>query len=121
MTALDEQHGITSASRAPAMLDRRILAHARKVVGLCDSSKLGLHANALVGPVEMLDVLVTDVNVSAICGMLREHGVEVVLASRDGVLSGSWRSLTPFPEYLVAKGPARRAGPVVHQLNFTLS
>ncbi len=86
MTALDEQHGITSASRAPAMLDRRILAHARKVVGLCDSSKLGLHANALVGPVEMLDVLVTDVNAGPQhLRMLREHGVEVVLASRDGV------------------------------------
>ena len=86
MTALDEQHGITSASHAPAMLDRRILAHTRKVVGLCDSSKLGLYANARVGPVEILDVLVTDANARPQhLRMLREHGVEVVLASREGV------------------------------------
>lgn len=84
-TAMDAQHGITSASHASAVLDRRILRNARKVFGLCDSSKLGRYANARVGPLSLLDVLITDVNASQeSVEMLASEGVEVVLAGQDG-------------------------------------
>ncbi len=81
MTAIDSDHGITSASLQSARLDRRILSHGRRVVGLCDSSKFGLYATAKVGPLTLLDVMVTDSGIRPEhVRMLQDAGIEVVVA-----------------------------------------
>ncbi|BCW98306.1 MAG: DeoR family transcriptional regulator [Armatimonadota bacterium] len=81
MTAIDAEHGITSTSLQAAKLDRRILSHGRRVVGLCDSSKFGLYASAKVGPLTLLDVLVTDSKARPEhIHMLQDAGIEVVVA-----------------------------------------
>jgi DeoR family fructose operon transcriptional repressor len=81
MTAIDAEHGITSTSFQAAKLDRRVLSHGRRVVGLCDSSKFGLYASAKVGPLTLLDVVVTDSGVRPEhVRLLRDAGVEVVIA-----------------------------------------
>jgi DeoR/GlpR family transcriptional regulator of sugar metabolism len=81
MTAIDAEHGITSTSLQAAKLDRRILSHGRRVVGLCDSSKFGLYASAKVGPLTLLDVMVTDSKARPEhIQMLQDAGIEVVVA-----------------------------------------
>ncbi len=81
MTAIDAEHGITSTSLQAAKLDRRILSHGRRVVGLCDSSKFGLYASVKVGPLTLLDVMVTDSKARPEhIQMLQDAGIEVVVA-----------------------------------------
>jgi DeoR/GlpR family transcriptional regulator of sugar metabolism len=81
VTAIDSEHGITSVSLAIAEFETKVAQHGSKVVGLCDSSKFGRFARAQVGPVGLLDVLVTDINVKpAVVEMLRAEGIEVVVA-----------------------------------------
>lgn len=85
MTAIDAQHGITSTSLQAAMLDRQVLSHGRLIVGLCDSAKFGFYANAIVGALSLLNVLVTDAHVPEQgINMLRDQGVEVVVAGAHG-------------------------------------
>jgi DeoR/GlpR family transcriptional regulator of sugar metabolism len=81
MTAIDAEHGITSTSLQAAKLDRRVLSHGRRVVGLCDSSKFGLYASAKVGPLTLVDVMVTDSKARPEhIQMLQDAGIEVVVA-----------------------------------------
>lgn len=81
MTAVDFEHGITSVSLPIAELESKVARHGSKVIGLCDSSKFGRFARAQVGPVTLLDVLVTDMNVKpAVVEMLKSEGIEVVVA-----------------------------------------
>jgi len=81
VTAIDFEHGITSVSLPIAELEAKVAKHGSKVVGLCDSSKFGRFARAHVGPINLLDILVTDVNVKpAVVETLKAEGIEVVIA-----------------------------------------
>jgi len=79
--ALDPQHGITERDAPEATRQRRILDHASRVVALCDSSKLGRCSYAKVGPLSLIDTIVTDHGADPdIVQSLRATGVEVLLA-----------------------------------------
>jgi len=81
ITAVDFEHGITSVSLPIAELEAKVAQHGSKVVGLCDSSKFGRFARVKVGPISLLDVLVTDANVKpAVVDALRAEGIDVVIA-----------------------------------------
>ncbi len=80
-SAIDLACGMTTVDVNSARLERKIIERGRKLVVLCDSSKLGSFAPALVGPVSMINVLVTDngVDPDFVKG-LTDQGVEVVVA-----------------------------------------
>ena len=80
--ALDPGHGITERDAPEATRQRRILDHASRVVALCDSSKLGRCSYAKVGPISLIDTIVTDSDADPeVVEALRSTGVEVLLAN----------------------------------------
>lgn len=80
--AIDLARGITALDRAGADLQRMIIQHGGRVIILCDSSKLNRFAYARVGPVSMIDVLITDPGISPeTIRALNLQGVEVVVAA----------------------------------------
>ncbi|MCE5197406.1 MAG: DeoR/GlpR family DNA-binding transcription regulator [Armatimonadota bacterium] len=84
VSAIDIRNGITSIDRKAALLERKIIEHSSKVVVLCDSSKLGRLSYAKVGPVSLIDVLITDNNANpGFVDELNVRGVQVVLAEPD--------------------------------------
>lgn len=79
--ALDVSYGITERDAPEAARQRKFLDRATRVVALCDSSKLGRCSYARVGPLSLLDVIVTDSDADPdIVQAIRDTGVEVILA-----------------------------------------
>ncbi|MFM7322501.1 MAG: DeoR/GlpR family DNA-binding transcription regulator [Armatimonadota bacterium] len=79
--ALDPRHGVTERDAPEAARQRRILDHASRVVALCDSSKLGRCSYARVGPISLVDTIVTDTDADPeVVDALRATGVDVLLA-----------------------------------------
>lgn len=84
-SAIDSVRGITSIDLSTARFERTIIEHANKVIVLCDSSKLGSFSYVKVGPLDLVDVLITDSLADPdIIESMRGQGVEVVLASLPG-------------------------------------
>lgn len=80
--AIDILRGITALDVEAAKLERKVIERGSKFVMLCDSSKLGRLSYAQVGPVSLMDVLVTDSGISPeTADSLRAEGVEVVVAT----------------------------------------
>jgi len=80
-SAVDIGCGMTTIDINSARLERKIIERGRKLVVLCDSSKLGSFSQAQVGPISMIDVLVTDSDVDPeFAKALTDRGVEVVVA-----------------------------------------
>jgi len=81
LAGIDARHGITAIDKTAAVFERRIMEHSTRVVGLCDSSKIGTSSYAKVGPVGLLSVLITDEGVDPeLVEQIRLQGVEVVIA-----------------------------------------
>lgn len=79
--AIDIARGITTVDRRDAELERKIIRHSSKVVVLCDSSKFGKFSFARVGPVSVVDIIVTDAEIAPhTVDRLTEEGIEVVVA-----------------------------------------
>lgn len=84
ISAIDMDHGITSLNLTCAILENKVMEHSAKVIGLCDSSKLGRFARAKVGELNLLDVFITDKEAKpAAIEALKEQGIEVVLAANE--------------------------------------
>ncbi|MHB1000401.1 MAG: DeoR/GlpR family DNA-binding transcription regulator [Armatimonadota bacterium] len=84
-TGIDVKGGITSIDRIAAVYEKKQMECASKVVVLCDASKLGSFSYAYIGPLNLINVLITDVNAKP--EMIREieaQGIEVVLAGPSG-------------------------------------
>ncbi len=85
--AIDPVRGITALDRSGAELQRLIIEHGEKVIVLCDSSKLDRFAYARVGPVSMMDMLITDPGISPeTIKAFNLAGVEVVVAAATNEL-----------------------------------
>lgn len=81
--AVDLKRGITALDVDAARLERKVIERGSKFVLLCDSSKLGRLSYVQVGPVSLIDVLITDYGISQeTIGDLRAEGVEVIAAGR---------------------------------------
>jgi DeoR family transcriptional regulator of aga operon len=62
-------------------MNNLMVARARRVVIIADSSKLGGHAFARICPIERIETLVTDVGApEATLQAFRDAGVEVICA-----------------------------------------
>jgi DeoR family transcriptional regulator, aga operon transcriptional repressor len=74
-------HGVTNINLPEAEVKREMVAAARRVVVLADSTKLGAVTLANVCPIEQVDVVVTDAGAdAALVAELRAHDVDVVVA-----------------------------------------
>lgn len=79
--AIDVAFGITERDAVEAERQRKFINRATRAIALCDSSKIGKCSYALVGPVSLLDTVVTDSGASPEdIQALRSAGVEVVVA-----------------------------------------
>ncbi|MBB2945776.1 DeoR family transcriptional regulator of aga operon [Actinoplanes lutulentus] len=79
--ALDVELGAASHHEGEAAMNSLMVARAKKVVVIADSSKLGGHAFARICPISKVETLVTDSGASpALVSSFREAGVEVITA-----------------------------------------
>lgn len=73
-------HGLSTPDTAEAAVKRAMVAAARRVIVLADSSKLGQELTVSFAPLSDVDVLVTDSGIADTHkGMLTDAGVEVVV------------------------------------------
>lgn len=80
--ALTLDHGLSTADSQEAAVKRAMIINARKVVVLCDASKMGCDYLVSFASVDDIDVVITDAAAPpAFVEALREREVEVVLAS----------------------------------------
>ena len=78
---IDADFDIVDHSMAIAAAKRRLIRAGRRVVLLADSSKFGVSGPTKVGPLNLIDVLITDADLpSGIAHEVRAAGVELVIA-----------------------------------------
>jgi DeoR family transcriptional regulator of aga operon len=79
--ALDPELGAAAHHEGEAAMNSLMVARARRVVIIADSSKLGGHAFARICPIERIETLVTDSGATPdVVRAFRDSGVEVVTA-----------------------------------------
>ena len=79
--ALTVGHGLSTADAQEAAVKSAMVTNTRKVVVLCDSSKLGTDYLVSFAPLDSIDVVITDTDAPAsYIEELTERGIEVVLA-----------------------------------------
>jgi len=80
-SCLSLKKGVTNRRLEEAEVKRAMIEAAEKVVLVMDSSKMDTHTLATVGPIEMVDILVTDAGLPAEDrAAIEARGVEVVIA-----------------------------------------
>ncbi|WP_048758387.1 DeoR/GlpR family DNA-binding transcription regulator [Corynebacterium vitaeruminis] len=80
--ALTIDHGLSTADPQEAAVKRAMITNARKVIVMADSTKLGRDFLVSFAALEDIDVVITDSSApEQFVNDLREHGVEVVVAS----------------------------------------
>lgn len=85
VAGLSVERGLSTVDHDGALCMRKIIERGNRLVLLCDSSKLGCHSHAQVGPVTLADVLITDIEASPdTVEEIRALGVEVVVAGEHG-------------------------------------
>jgi len=79
--AIDPIRGISTLEPNVARTDRKLMQHGGQVFVLCDSSKIGCYALAKIGPITLIDVLITDSGVprKTIDAFL-EQNIQVIIA-----------------------------------------
>ena len=81
VAALDLQRGITALDRREARFGSVIIQNSRKLIVLCDSSKINKFSYVQVGPANLIHVLITDRGVAPeTVEEFRGLGTEVVVA-----------------------------------------
>jgi DeoR family transcriptional regulator of aga operon len=79
--AIDVVLGAAAHHEGEAAMNSLMVARAKRVVIIADSSKLGSHAFARICPIERVEILVTDANVDpAQAQAFRVAGVKVIVA-----------------------------------------
>lgn len=79
--ALTVDHGLSTADAQEAAVKSSMVTNARKVVVLCDSTKLGNDYLVSFAPLDAVDAVVTDLAApQSLVAALNESGIEVVLA-----------------------------------------
>ena len=80
--ALTIDHGLSTADSQEAAIKSAFVTNAHRVVVLCDSSKLGNDYLVSFASLDEIDVVITDAAApAAYVEALREHGIDVIIAS----------------------------------------
>jgi len=78
VTALDLDYGITMATMEEAKTTKDVVKACNKLIALCDHSKFGKQNFAYVGPLESIDILITDKRIpNEMRKGIERRGVEV--------------------------------------------
>jgi DeoR family transcriptional regulator of aga operon len=76
---VDVKHGATTIETEEAAVFRAMARHARQVVVVADSSKIGMVSPAIICPVADIDLLITDEGISAkVMETFAKNGVKVI-------------------------------------------
>ena len=79
--ALTIDHGLSTADAQEAAVKSAMVTNTRKVVVLCDSSKLGTDYLVSFAPLDSIDVVITDSDAPAsYVDELMERGIQVIQA-----------------------------------------
>lgn len=80
ITGIDLEKGITATDPIEAQTKKYIIESAKKVIALCDHSKIGHISMNFVAPLEKIDILITDSEADKnFVEKLREIGIEVIV------------------------------------------
>jgi DeoR family transcriptional regulator of aga operon len=75
----DPDYGITTSTIEEAVLSRRMMAAASKIIVLADSSKFGQHGFGRVCSIEEIDVVITDTDIAPeMIKIIEEAGIELI-------------------------------------------
>jgi len=78
--SLDPERGLMTPHLMEAQLNAQMIRVARQVVAVADSSKLQRRNLSVIGPLECLDLLITDVHAHpAVVDAIRDRGVDVMV------------------------------------------
>ena len=78
--SLDPERGLMTPHLMEAQLNARMIRVARQVIAVADSSKLQRRNLSVIGAVECLDMLITDVHADpSVVDALRDRGVDVMV------------------------------------------
>ncbi len=81
---LSARWGITELTVEEAEVQRTAIERARRLIVIADGSKLGVDTSVVVGPIERIDVLVTDPSASSSeLQALARLGIEIVVAGTN--------------------------------------
>lgn len=81
VTGVDAERGVTSLETEEALVYRKMIKHAKQVIVVADSSKLGRVGAALICPASEIHCLVTDTRATAeATAPLERHGIRIVRA-----------------------------------------
>ncbi|MGA7572571.1 MAG: DeoR/GlpR family DNA-binding transcription regulator [Terriglobales bacterium] len=84
VSAIDPGYGISTANHAEAQIKKMIVRAAKTRIALADHTKFGKQSFAYVGPVDEINVLVTDAATDTkYISDLRESGLEVIVAAME--------------------------------------
>jgi len=76
---VDIEHGATTIEAEEAAVFRAMARHARQIIVVADSSKIGMVSPAIISPVADIDMLITDEGISEdATAAFAKRGVEVV-------------------------------------------
>jgi DeoR family transcriptional regulator, aga operon transcriptional repressor len=78
---VDPDHGATVIEDEESLIFRTMADHAKQVIVVADSSKVGMISPALICPITKVNTIVTDDGISADClSALRARKIEVIVA-----------------------------------------
>lgn len=81
VTGIDVEHGATMIEIEEAAVSRVMVRHAREVIVVADSSKVGMTGRAVICGIQKINVLITDSGIPADTRTeLGRHGVQVLIA-----------------------------------------
>lgn len=83
--AVSVERGLSTFDMQGTLIGRKIIEHTRKLVVLADSSKFNLSSYVVLGPVNLIDVLITDIAApDEVVDNFRAQGIEVIVAGPNG-------------------------------------
>lgn len=81
VTGIDVEHGATMIEIEEAAVSRVMVRHAREVIVVADSSKVGMTSRAVICGIQKINVLITDNGIHADTRTeLERHGVRILIA-----------------------------------------
>lgn len=86
-TGVDVKRGVSTIDRMGIRCERKMVEHADKVVCMFDSSKVNKFWYTKLGPISMVDVIITDSGIDlGVAEQFRALDIEVVIAGPDSIL-----------------------------------
>ena len=81
---IDLEFGLTTSNLEEARLNQRMINSSNKLIVLADSSKFGIRSFAKICPLNKIDLIITDKNISQqMLKKLEEKGISVQIVGEE--------------------------------------